>query len=306
MQNISINFRGPYNLDELKKKSGNAIGIYIWGFYYKRKSDTEPELIMKKDDLSNENKIFIPYYVGLVTERTIKSGNSSGSIYQRIQNEHLNLITAEKSKYLRFIRNYMNIYFRDSSLIEQPRKRDEGFINQIESNPDIFNVELGKIAYINKIQFFTKVVQEKYSGPKDISILGKDRGKRDTLKNLITIGNFFVLYADMSSIVKKFDEEYKISIKNFIKGKNPADSQEWILKFFETYIKYTLQGKTIGQSNLSSDIIKKKDFFKIKEIDINIIDNYGIDITSNYFLKIPRDENTLNTLMDNVYGFSKL
>lgn len=296
---MNLNFKGPYtkkDLDDLKCLDKNAIGIYIWGFSY---SEINGAFKLLDNEIASEYLVIkrIPYYVGC-------AGKNTG-IYKTINDRHLKNIGSE-TKYLRLTKKYLCDFFKDINFPErcEPRlkwikKTCENYENE---GKDFFDTEEGCISYINELFFFNKMnipVAKKVrkSNPKTenkdypLSLLNnkEEIAKRDTYSFLEqNPDSFFFIYANL-----KDNNEFEKLVNKY--------SEIKVLETLETFTKFSLQGKTIGDSKSSKKLNERLEEFEIKKIDIKLINKDGNDITRNYFLPIPRIENQLDPTKK-IYG----
>jgi hypothetical protein len=260
-----LKIQGPVHFDNVDKKghliknpkgwsNPNTKGIYVWGFMYKYENEEfiEPIDFSDKEVLDSyysnkcelpSNWKFLPYYVGK------KESNIFSRIKQHQDVRNVKSLGSDADKYIRFSHKYMPEFLKDPMFpikIGNP-SRAMALINLIHTHPN-------SITYHNE----KKVLQAIFPNLSIISLgtshpitLQKINGVciPDTLEDLVVMkNNFWFCY---------------LPIKEDIN----------LIKKYESYIFWSLKGKTISVTESFSKIDKTILIQDITGTDIFIVDH---------------------------------
>jgi hypothetical protein len=230
----------------------NKHRIYIWGFVFKKckNSNIGEPVDFKENDIPmfhKESMVFIPYYVGKAETKSIHSRLS----------EHHNKNSLSESTFIRFDKNFLKKFFRDTTLIN---------LNQKVRDSELLKTGRGKIVYINDSKIMSRIYQDvDWTGGKPGSLSKCNKHPKltikDTLKDLVhDQNNFWFCYA-----VPKIGEV--------------GDSE--CLLFLESQTFWSLKGVTISKVDICSKVFKYSPF--------SIGDKYLTDQGVNIFKKSEKD-----------------
>ncbi len=247
----TINFHGPFHFDDINLKGEiinniqgipdpNKPGIYVWGFmfHFNNYGIITPVNFRKLTPVFNKDVMkFIPYYVG----------KSESNIFSRIKKHHdvrnTKSLRTDADKYMRLSHGYMTKFFKDDlfPIKVGNSSRATELINLLKIFPDT-------ITYHNELKVLLEIypnLQISPSGNNHPITLQKIEGFciPDTLEDLVVdMNNFWFCFTPFSQPKNK-------------------------LTNLETYVFYSLKGKTISKTNKYNNAINNI-----------IIDNSNTDI----------------------------
>jgi hypothetical protein len=247
---MQLEFKGPYHFDYIGNLNDlNTPGIYIWGFTANKKvKEYAIEDLSKsnnKSDGSLENdKLFIPYYVG------IASGKSGMTLRKRLTTHH-DICNGNRRNYTRLSKGYLkNI------------KSEKCFSKSLLSNNNTINTN--DIDYFNNIGFLAfrypdlslNKIYENLNIDQTITLVKSL--KKDVLKSFIEKrNNFSFIYCTMK------EELLTDKIRGPLNFKTK-------LGYLESYVFYSLRGITISNCHNLSSLQR---FIKDYDIEIKINSN---------------------------------
>ena len=237
-----LDFKGPFHFEHLDslKDFANKPGIYIWGFIYEYQNMelTDPADYSKAKSIPaysepgcklNDNQLFLPYYVGL-----------DNKLFQRISN-HFYVREGNSRFYKRFSLSYMKKFFNDLGFqptITSDNKncKDSSVKQGCAGCKNSQLIENKSLDYINIENCLKKIYGahgiHNINGNCPINIQFQSNNKEipDTLDFIVNkLNNFWFCYGI-------------------------PDDKKANLKDLETYVYYSLKGKTISLTTKPKEI----------------------------------------------------